>query len=109
MVSAPLKAGDTLWSVNRWRKDAGSVARVKSIGRKYVHLQNGTRLLILDLLDGNANDANHSYYLSEQDHLKKKTHALAFTRLMRDIDRLRMSDMTLEQITKAREVLGLEP
>lgn len=100
---ATIKKGDSLWAVNRWRKDEGRAVIVEKVGRLYVHTKCGRRMLLANLEKGEAWDANHVYYLSEDACKKVNEHAAAEQALK---TRIKRSNLTLEQINGIKTVMG---
>lgn len=104
-----LKVGDKLWFVPDYRRGKGFEVVVEKVGRKFADI--GERRSKLDMETMIVKDAQHSYgacYRSEAEYLSECMRASQQSALIQKISRSYCIQWTMDQITKAAEILGIE-
>lgn len=108
-----LVEGQKLWFVGSHphrHNRGGQEVTVEKVGRKWATISAGADRIDKTTLraDGGGYTSPGQCYLSEAEYEAEKALSVAWSEFAALMDRWRMpSDMTLEKITKAREVLGL--
>ena len=104
-----IKPGDKLWYVPNYRRGQGYEVVVGKVGRKLADI--GERRAKLDMQTMVAKDSSYTYgkcYASEADYLAECKLGLLKDSFMQEVRHSYGRPWTLEQITKAAEILGIE-
>jgi hypothetical protein len=100
------KEGETIWVVNRWRRDVGRPETVTKVGRLYLHTSGGHKANLGTLRDGLAMDDNYMFFPSQAAHRRYMEATYAQVALM---DRMKRERLTMEQTQAINELLGWTP
>lgn len=106
---AELKVGDKLWFVPNYRRGKGYEVVVQKVGRKLADI--GERRSKLDMETMIVKDAGNSYgacYRSEDEYLSECMRESQQNALIQKISRSYCIQWTMDQITKAAEILGIK-
>lgn len=109
-MNAPrtFKVGDTLWAMPRWHNHRpGRDVTITKVGRLFIHCSNGAKLSIGTMLaEGQVHGDNEVYYASKTQYETTRRTTQEKANL---VDDLRRGYFDLQQITAARQALGLPP